>query len=145
MKFKKKIILVWGLLLIAYFFSACSTNSQPNYKETVQNQQGIVVDVRKIKLQDGDMGRQIGAALGSLLGAFLGDGDYSGVAIVGGSIAGGYAGSQLLKSNANELTISLDEGDDLIIISKDLDIKLGDRVEVIQDGDNEAQVNKIDY
>jgi len=129
-----------------FLFSGCSTNSEPQYDDIRRSQVGVVVNIQGLIVKDSGIGRQIGATLGGLLGSFVGEDKVTtALAVLGGSLAGGYAGAQMGKADANELTINLDEGDSVMVISKDLDIVVGDRVEVIRDGDNTAQVNKIDY
>jgi len=141
----KKIIFI-NIFIIMFLFSGCSTSSEPEYENIRVAEVGIVVKIQGLRVKDTGMGRQIGATVGSLLGSFVGEEKVATtLAILGGSIAGGYVGAEIGKADANELTINLDEGDSLMLITKDLDIEVGDRVEVVRDGSNTAQVNKIDY
>ncbi|WP_455756001.1 glycine zipper 2TM domain-containing protein [Sulfurimonas sp.] len=135
-----------NIFLALFLFSGCSTSGEPQYEEIRAAEFGIVVKSQGLRIKDSGIGRQIGATIGSLLGSFVGEDKVTNtLAILGGSIAGGYIGAEIGKADANELTINLDEGDSLMLITKNLDIVVGDRVEIIRDGDNSAQINKIDY
>ncbi len=63
---------------------------------------------------------------------------------LGGGLAGGYAGSEIGKANGSELSVELDNGEQVIVVVKGNHIKVGDRIKIIKDGNRVAQVDKIE-
>jgi len=61
-----------------------------------------------------------------VLGSAGGNGN--GIASLGGGLAGYYAGSQVGKANGDELTVKLDNGDNIVIVVKGNRFRVGDRI-----------------
>jgi outer membrane lipoprotein SlyB len=60
--------------------------------------------------------------------------------MLAGGLAGGYAGSEIAKANAQELTVALDNGENVVVVIKGNEIQKGERVQIIKDGNKVASV-----
>ena len=78
-----------------------------------------------------------------MLGSTVGKGSGTTLAMLGGGLAGGYAGSEIGKANATELTVALDNGGHIVAVVKGKHIEVGDRVKIIKDGNKASEVSKI--
>jgi outer membrane lipoprotein SlyB len=74
---------------------------------------GKVLHVRNAVIGDDGLGTVGGAIIGGLAGSAIGKGRGNTLAIVGGALAGGAAGSNLNQSSGQELTILLENGDEI--------------------------------
>jgi outer membrane lipoprotein SlyB len=138
-------IVVGASLLI----SGCATNQGPEYSGKDYNQIkhyeiGTVVGVRPVVVTDSGTGTFLGALIGTVLGSTVGRGSGTTLAMLGGGLAGSYAGSEIAKANASELTVELDSGDNIVVVVKGKHIVTGDRVKIIKDGNRASEVSKID-
>jgi outer membrane lipoprotein SlyB len=138
-------IVVGASLLI----SGCATNQGPEYSGKDYNQIkhyeiGRVVGVRPVVITDSGAGTFLGALIGTVLGSTVGRGSGTTLAMLGGGLAGSYAGSEIAKANASELTVELDSGDNIVVVVKGKHIVTGDRVKIIKDGNRASEVSKID-
>ena len=64
--------------------------------------------------------------------------------MLGGSILGGVAGSEVNEKNAQELTVILDTNETIVVISVGTSLKAGDRVGIVKDENEVASVYKIE-
>jgi len=104
---------------------------------------GVVTNVKKVIIKDDGSGVMTGAVVGTVLGSLFGKGKGSTLAALVGGLSGAYAGHQLNKANGKELYIKLDDGRDVVVIVKGVDIKKGERVRVVVKGDKIVRVERI--
>ncbi|MDQ8203380.1 glycine zipper domain-containing protein [Pelagicoccus sp. SDUM812003] len=114
---------------------------------------GTVVATRTVEI-DGEatyLGQSGGAIVGSAVGQSIGSGDGRILASAGGAVVGGIVGGmvekELSKKRAQELTISLDDGNTVVVIQELEDVGFieGDRVNVSQTRAGEALVAHAHY
>ncbi len=138
-------IIVMALLLM----SGCATNEGPEYSGSDYNQikhydLGTVVGAKPVVVTDSGTGTFLGAIIGTVLGSTVGRGSGTTLAMLGGGLAGSYAGSEIAKANATELTVELDNGDNVVVVVKGKHIVVGDRIKIVKDGNRASEVSKID-
>jgi|FLOH01.1.fsa_nt_gi outer membrane lipoprotein SlyB len=129
--------------------SGCARNDVPeydgkNYSAIKKYQTGTVIRERPVVISDSGAGKFLGAIIGAVLGTTVGHGDGTTLATLGGGLAGGYAGSEVAKANADELTVELENGEHIVVVVKGSGYQIGDRVQIIKDGNNASQVYKIE-
>jgi len=137
-----------SLTIIGFLLSGCATNEGPEYSGHDYNQIktfdiGVVTSQRPVVITDDGDGKLFGMIIGAVLGSTLGGGDGTTLTSLGGGIAGYYAGNEIAKANADELTVKLDNGSNIVVVVKGKHIETGDRVKIIKDGNKVAQVDKI--
>ena len=137
-----------GSVIAILLFSGCATNTGPEYDansySTVKRvQTGFVIESRPVTIKDDGTGKFLGAIVGAVLGSTIGHNSGKTLAVLGGGLIGGYAGNEVGKANASELTIELDNGEIVVVVTKVLDIVAGDRVRIVKDGNKASAVNKI--
>jgi outer membrane lipoprotein SlyB len=135
---------VMALLLL----SGCATNKGPEYDGRDYNQikrydVGRVVEARPVVITDTGSGKFLGAIIGAVVGSTMGRASGKTLTTLGGGLAGAYAGNEIAKANGTELTIELDNGENIVAVVKGNEILAGDRVRVIKDGSKVANVSKI--
>ncbi len=144
-KMKKLLFISAATLLL---LSGCATSGVPEYSGKDYNQikrydTGVVVDAKPVVITDDGTGTFLGAIIGGVVGSTMGRGAGNTLATLGGGLVGGYAGSQVAKANAMELTVDLDNGEHVVVVAKGVTIFAGDRVRIVKDGSKVAQVYKI--
>ena len=137
------------ILVVLLLMSGCATNVGPEYSGKDYNQikhyeEGIVVGAKPVVVTDSGTGTFLGALIGTVLGSTVGRGSGTTLAMLGGGLAGAYAGSEIAKANATELTVELDNGDNIVVVVKGKNIVAGDRVRIVKDGNRASEVSKID-
>jgi outer membrane lipoprotein SlyB len=142
----KKVIVIVLLGLVA--FSGCATNNGPEYDGNSYNQIkryeiGTVTSSRFVVIKDNGTGTFLGALIGAVLGSTVGRASGTTLAMLGGGLAGSYAGKEIGKANALELSVHLDSGDNIVVVTKGKDIRVGDRVKIIKEGNKVEQVYKV--
>jgi outer membrane lipoprotein SlyB len=135
---------VIGLLL-----SGCAKSGVPEYDGRSYNKikrfdVGTVVSQRAVIIKDSGGGSFLGAIIGAVVGSTLGGGVGRTFTTLGGGIAGKYAGEEIAKANATELSVSLENGENIVVVAKGKEFSIGDRVRIIKDGNRVAQVDKIE-
>lgn len=137
---------VIGLSLSVLAGCATQSSSSTVYRaEDAQREQTVrmatVEAVRKVMIQRDSKGLGIigGAAVGGLAGSTIGGGRGQDIATVLGAIGGLVAG-QAIEEQANqreglEITVKYDSGEMRVIVQEaDVDLRPGDRVQVISGG-----------
>jgi len=138
----KKVLLLVGI--IAIVFSGCAKlyNSNEvslsNLNKIYTYKNGVVTKVRGVVIRDDGSGTMIGAATGVVLGSLIGKGKGNALAKLAGGLSGFYVGQELGKANGKELYVKLDDGREVVIIVKGVDINVGDRVRVVMDGNKKV-------
>ncbi|MFK5938557.1 MAG: glycine zipper 2TM domain-containing protein [Sulfurimonas sp.] len=143
---KKSLYIILSAVVL---ITGCSTNGGPeydgkNYAQIKKFDTGVVTKSRPVVITDSGAGKFLGAIIGVVLGSTMGSGNGKTLTMLGGGLAGGYAGSEIAKANAQELTVALDNGEDVVVVIKGNKIESGDRVKIIKDGNRVAQVDRID-
>ena len=135
----KRIFLSTFILFL--LFSGCSTTTGPhaNYTKTG------TVEYREVSVKDGG-GAPLGGMIGSVVGSLAGNDNLSNaLGVIFGGIAGSYIGEELSRYDSSELTIGFDDGDSVMVSTRDLSIQIGDRVKVIKKANQFPKVEKIAY
>ena len=139
----------FGLIVIGMFFSGCSrlyNSNEVSLYDTnriLTYESGIVEDVRKVVIKDDGSGTFIGAYAGTVLGSMFGKGKGNILSTLIGGLTGAFVGYESDKANAEELFITLDNGKKITVIVKGVDIKKGDRVRIIKNGDKVIRIEKM--
>ncbi|MCW8894495.1 MAG: glycine zipper 2TM domain-containing protein [Sulfurimonas sp.] len=129
-------------------FSGCSTNVGPeydgqNYKQIKKYEIGTVTKSRPIVITDDGSGKFVGTLVGAVLGSMIGSNRGKILAMLGGGLGGHYVGAELGKANGEELSVELDNKEEVVIVLKGNRFFAGDRIKIIRDGDKVAQVEKL--
>ncbi|HSD39920.1 MAG TPA: glycine zipper 2TM domain-containing protein [Rhodocyclaceae bacterium] len=107
-------------------------------RRVITFREGVLVSIKEVKLEGtkSAVGAGAGAVIGGVAGSAVGQGKGSVVAAVLGAVAGGVTGAAaeegLTREKALELTVRLDNGENLIIVQGigDDKFKEGERVRV---------------
>ena len=126
----------------------CATNQGPTYDGRSYNQikryeTGVVIDARPVVISDTGTGTFLGAITGAVLGSTIGRSYGKTLAVLGGGLAGAYAGGEIAKSNGTELTVELDNGENVVVVVKGNEIMTGDRVKIVKNGSKVDSVYRI--
>jgi len=143
----KKIISIFSLSLL-FIFTGCARDGAvkyegKSYKKIKQVIVGDVIEMRNVYVEDDGSGKIIGAIIGGVLGTTMGKGDGTTLTVLGGTILGGMAGDKINEKNAQELTVSLNTGEVIVVISKGTELIVGDTVRIIKDDNEVAAVHKV--
>ncbi|WP_297484075.1 glycine zipper 2TM domain-containing protein [Sulfurimonas sp.] len=143
----KKLFLI-SSVTIMLILSGCATKNVPEYdgntyQEIKTYKIGIVKSVRPVVISDNGTGTFLGAIVGTVLGSMVGEGNGNTLATLAGGLGGAYAGNQVAKANASELSVQLNNGKNIVVVVKGKDFLVGDRVKIIKDGNKVDQVYKI--
>jgi len=139
--------LIFASVVALLLFSGCTRNEGPQYSGSDYNQikryeLGVVIEARPVVVSDDGGGTFLGALVGAVVGSTIGKGSGNTLATLGGGLAGAYAGNQLGKANASELTVKLDNGDQIIVLVKGKKFMAGDRIKIIRYHGRVEQVYK---
>lgn len=118
-------------------FSGCAQYGVPVVesdasKYMLTSQSGVITDIKAVAVKDSGGGGAIGGISGAVLGSTMGGGRGSVLTMLAGGLIGMYAGNEIGKSNAQELSVTLDDKQDVIVISKGTDFTVGQRVKIIK-------------
>lgn len=126
-----------SVLVGSLFLNGCAARgvnevdpSAVNYELTYQV--GTVESVRPIVIKDNGTGTFVGAITGVVLGSLVGKGRGNTLATLAGGLGGAYAGDQVGKANALELSVLLDDGRRIVVIAKGTNFYKGERVRVVK-------------
>jgi len=136
------------VLSTTILITGCATNNGveydgKSYQQIKRYDTGVVTKSRPAVISDSGVGKFLGAVIGAVLGSTIGHGNGTTLTTLGGGLIGGYAGNEIAKANAQELTIALDNGEDVVVVVKGNKIESGDRVKIIKDGNKVVQVDRI--
>lgn len=129
-------------------FSGCATNTGPEYEgssyKTIKRYEiGTVTRSRPVVITDEGTGKFIGALVGAVLGSMVGHNRGSLLGMLAGGLGGHYIGAEAGKANGEELSVELDNGEDVVIVLKGNRFFAGDRIKIIRDGDKVSQVERL--
>ena len=137
------------MFIIALMFSGCTKmyNSNEvdlyNTNEILTYKIGVVEDVKKVIIKDDGSGVMLGMTTGTVLGSMFGNGRGNLLSTLIGGLTGALAGYELDKANGEELFIKLNDGRNIVVVVKGVDIKKGDKVRLILQGNRIVRVEKI--
>ena len=95
-------------------------------------QSGVITDVKAVVVKGSGGGAAIGGISGAVIGSTMGGGRGSVLTMLGGGLVGLYAGNEIGKSNAQELSVTLDDKQEVIVISKGTEFRVGQRVKIVK-------------
>jgi outer membrane lipoprotein SlyB len=143
----------WGSLLIILLCSCIPESrsgdvySRDQARVTNTVHYGTLLRVQDVTIEGTNtgMGTLAGGAMGGALGSAVGSGSGQTIAIVGGAILGGLAGSAVEKDVTTdagvELEVQLDNGEILLVVQeKDSEFRAGQRVRVLKDSEGTTRV-----
>ena len=144
----KKILISTSVAVL--LLSGCATNEGPeydgsSYKQIKRYEVGIVLENKPVVISDNGSGSFFGIIIGAVLGSTIGSGAGSTLASLGGGIAGYYAGKEIGKANGAELTVKLDNGEDIIVIVKGEGYEVNEKIQIIRSGGKVEQVRLFSY
>lgn len=143
----KKTISILALVLSLVFTGCASSNSvaydSQNHKKIKEVTAGEVVGLRDVYIKDDGSGALVGTIIGTVLGSTVGNGDGSTLAALGGGVLGAVVGKEVNKSNAQELTVLLDGGKTVVVLSKGTSLKAGDKIRIVSVDNEVSTVYKI--
>jgi len=126
-----------SVLVGSLFFSGCAArgvnevdSSAVNYE--LSYQVGTIESIRPVVIKDNGAGTFIGAITGVVLGSMVGKGRGNTLATLAGGLGGAYAGNQINKANAMELSVALDDGRKVVVIAKGKSFYKGQRVRIVK-------------
>jgi len=146
-RINRKTVLGAALLGMALSISGCvpagSNVVTPRSTDHVLSYtKATVTSFRYLSIQP-DAATVGGAAAGALIGSGVGSGGGTVLAVMGGSLAGGYIGSHYSAPNAQDLTLRLDNGRRVVVRVNGTDFRQGDRVYVVRDGNRIVSIQQI--
>jgi outer membrane lipoprotein SlyB len=125
-------------LAFALLFFGCAQNGKtevgPNATHYIMTYEtGVVRSIRPVIIKDNGTGTFIGAITGVVLGSMIGRGNGTTLATLAGGLGGAYAGGQLGKANAQELTVQLDNYDqEVVVIVKGESFTQGEHIRIVK-------------
>ena len=146
-----KIKLIFAILISIVVFFSISGCAKPGLqevdagatKQVLYSQSGTIESIRPVAIKDNGTGTFIGAITGTVLGSLLGHGRGSTLATLAGGLSGTYVGNQVGKSNAQELTVTLDNGNSIIVIAKGNRFHRGQRIRIVKRGGRVVNVEAL--
>lgn len=143
----KKIIPISGLFF-TLIFTGCASSNQVAYDSQNHNKikqviVGKITNTREVYIKDSGSGTLVGTIVGTVLGSTVGGGDGTTLAALGGGILGAVVGKELNKTNAQELTVLLEDGKTIVVLSKGTALKAGDKIKIVTVDDEVSSVYKI--
>ncbi len=134
---KKLYIIALSMLLLT--LGACASNGvnevgsgSTNY--IMHYKSGTITEVKPVIIKGAGGGGFLGAITGAVLGSTLGGGRGNTLTTLGGGLLGAYAGKQLAKANAQELTVKLNDSGSIVVIAKGKKFLVGQRVRIVTEG-----------
>ena len=78
-----------------------------------------------------------------MLGSVLGRGRGNTLATLAGGLSGAYVGNQVGKANTQELTVSLDNGQNIVVIAKGARFHTGEHIRIIKRGNKVVNIESL--
>ena len=144
----RKVVFLISFLLTVVFTGCVRDGAVPyegkDYSTIKHILTGEVINVRKIYIKDDGTGTALGAVIGTVLGSTIGRGDGSTLGTVGGAVLGGMAGNKINEVDAQELTVKLEKGETVVVVSKGTQFQTGDKIRIVTTNNEVSSVYKID-
>ena len=137
------------LVLLAFILSGCTQMYNSNEvslnetNEVLTYQTGTVQDVKKVIIKDDGSGTMIGAMSGTVLGSMFGNGKGNVLSTLIGGLTGALAGYEADKANGEELFIKLNNGKNVVVIVKGVNVVKGEKVRIIKNGSHIVKVEAV--
>lgn len=138
------------ILITSFIFSGCAEKgyTQADVGNILVNYKGTVVHTRDVNIQDSGTGTILGAIAGAVIGHQIGKGKGKDIATAAGAVAGGIVGNKLNQDQGQEVTIDLDNGQEVTtVIRVDKNhpywLRDGDRVMVYVRGNRIVKISPI--
>ena len=145
-------------IVAAVFFQGCASSAYETVPRNTSGKlhsvsSGTIVATKNVVIegQSSRLGQASGAIAGSAIGQTIGKGSGRTLATAGGAVVGGIVGDmvekELTKKQAQELTVSLDDGGTVVVVQvrRDPGFVEGDRVSVTHTPTGEAHVAHAHY
>ncbi|MGZ5208581.1 MAG: glycine zipper 2TM domain-containing protein [Sulfuricurvum sp.] len=132
-----KLILAAVSSSLVMILSGCAQSGVPQVdadaaRYEMISQSGVITDVRAVVVKDEGGGGLIGTIVGGVLGSTMGGGRGTVLTTLGGGLIGMYAGNEIGKSNAQELSVALDNKQEVVVVSKGTQFSIGQRVKIVK-------------
>jgi len=132
-----KLILAAVSSSLIMMLSGCAQSGVPQVDADASryemiSQSGLITDVRAVVVKDEGGGGLLGTIVGGVLGSTMGGGRGTVLTTLGGGLIGMYAGNEIGKSNAQELSVTLDNKQDVVVVSKGTQFSIGQRVKIVK-------------
>ena len=136
-------IIIMSMTLLTV--SACATRGvtevgPDSTSYLMHYEEGRVAEIKPIVIKDDGTGGFLGAITGAVLGSTMGRGRGSALATLGGGLLGAYAGNEIAKANAQELTVDLNNGSTVVVIAKGQEFSVGQHVRIVLENGNVVSV-----
>ena len=149
--YKMKLKLTFMILVSAITIFVISGCARPGVQEVdagatrhvLYSQSGIIESIRPVAVKDNGIGTFIGAIAGTILGSLIGHGRGNTLATLAGGLSGAYVGNQVGKANAQELTVALDDGRNVVVIAKGTRFYTGERIRIIKRGNRVVNIEAL--
>jgi len=133
-KMKKLLVTI---LVGSLFFSGCATRGVNEVDASAVNYElsyevGVVQNIKPVVIKDDGTGTFIGAITGMVLGTLVGKGRGNTLATLAGGLGGAYVGNQLGKANAQELSVALESGRNVVVLAKGTKFYVGQRIRIVK-------------
>ena len=141
----KKVYMFVLTIVSTLILGGCTSQGLPTVEPSATQQVattdvGTVQSIHYVAVKDNGVGALIGAATGAVLGNMVGKGHGRDLATLGGGLAGAYVGSQVAQANAQELTVRLNSGKQVVVIAKGTQFQVGQRVRIVRSGNQVVSV-----
>ncbi len=132
-----KLILAAVSSSLIVMLSGCAQSGVPQVDADASryemiSQSGVITDVRAVVVKDEGGGGLLGTIVGGVLGSTMGGGRGTVLTTLGGGLIGMYAGNEIGKSNAQELSVTLDNKQEVVVVSKGTQFSIGQRVKIVK-------------
>ena len=111
--------------------------------QVLYSQNGIIESIRPVAVKDNGTGTFIGAITGTVLGSMFGHGRGNTLTTLAGGLSGAYVGNQVGKANAQELTVTLNNGQNIVVIAKGTRFHTGERIRIIKRGGRVVNIEAL--
>ncbi len=130
----KLFIVILGMTVLT--LGACVTRgvievSSDSTSYFMHYEDGRVAGIKPVVIRDNGGGGFLGAIAGTVLGSTMGRGRGNTLATLGGGLLGAYVGNEMGKTNAQELTVDLNNGDSVMVIAKGRQFAIGQHVRIV--------------
>ena len=131
----KKVFLL--LVLLSFIVAGCATRGVNEVDPSAVNYElnyevGTIENIKPVVIKDNGTGTFVGAISGVVLGSLVGKGRGNTLATLVGGLGGAYAGNQIAKANALELSVLLESGRRVVVIAKGTNFYVGQRVRIVK-------------
>lgn len=131
----KKVSLL--LVLLSFIVAGCATRGVNEVDPSAVNYElnyevGTIENIKPVVIKDNGTGTFVGAISGVVLGSLVGKGRGNTLATLVGGLGGAYAGNQIAKANALELSVLLESGRRVVVIAKGTNFYVGQRVRIVK-------------